>query len=116
MKIFDNLSHGFNSYMTYLGRARVRDVLLRSSDRMLEDAGFSRELLESGVKAWPWHMPALELSPLDFEHVGNVAAMREPQAYSDKDLRDLGISRGSNPEAVIFDREDIDNNSERKVA
>ena len=116
MKILDNLLRGFNSYMTHLGRARAREVLLRSSDRMLEDAGFSRELLESGVKAWPWHTPELALTPLDFEQVGNVAAMRELQTYSDKDLHDLGISRGSIPEAVMFGREGIDNNSERKVA
>lgn len=116
MKIFDNLLHGFNSYMTFLGRARARDVLLRSSDRMLDDAGFSRELLESGVKAWPWHKPAPPLKPLDFQQVGNAAAIRELQTYSDKDLNDLGISRGSIPEAVIFGREGSDNDSERKVA
>lgn len=116
MKIFDNLLHGFNSYMTFLGRSRVRDVLLRSSDRMLDDAGFSRELLESGVKAWPWHKPALPLTPLDFKHVGNVAAIRELQTYSDEDLHDLGNSRGSISEAVMLGREGSDNDSERKVA
>ena len=114
MKIFDNLLRGFDSYITYLGRSRAREVLLRSSDRMLEDAGFSRELLASGVEAWPWHTPALALTPLDFKQVGNVAAMRELQTYSDKDLHDLGISRSSIPEAVMFGREGID--SERKVA
>ena len=28
--------------------------LLAKSDRQLTDLGFSRELLEQGVKAWPW--------------------------------------------------------------
>ena len=116
MKILDNLLHGFNSYMKYMGRARAREALLRSSDRMLEDAGFSRELLESGVKAWPWHMPALALSPLDFKQDRNVAAIRELQTYSDKELNDLAISRNSIREAVMFGRDGIDNNSERKVA
>ena len=104
MKILENLLHGFNSYMTYLGRARAREVLLRSSDRMLEDAGFSRELLESGVKAWPWHTPALAPTPVDFKQVGNGSAMRELQGCSDNDLNDLGISRGSIPEAVYVCR------------
>ena len=116
MKILDNLIRSVNSYMKYLGRARAREALLRSSDRMLEDAGFSRELLESGVKAWPWHRPAPALTPLDFKQVGNVAAMRELRTYSDNDLNDLGISRNSIREAVMFGRDGIDNNSERKVA
>ncbi len=116
MKIIDNFVRGFNSYTTYLGRARVREVLLRSSDRMLEDAGFSRELLESGVKAWPWHKPEVALTPLDFKQVGDVAAMRELQNYSDTELHDLGMSRATIPEAVMLGRDGIDNNKERKVA
>ena len=35
-------------------RRRARRVLLAKSDRLLADLGFSRELLEEGVKAWPW--------------------------------------------------------------
>ena len=36
------------------GRRRARRALLAKSDHLLADMGFSRELLEQGVKAWPW--------------------------------------------------------------
>ncbi len=35
-------------------RRRARRTLLAKSDHLLADMGFSRELLEQGVKAWPW--------------------------------------------------------------
>lgn len=124
MKLFNNVLRGFNRYMTHLSRARVRELLLKSSDRMLADAGFSRELLESGVKAWPWHSPAPELAPLRFRQLGKVSADTDPhadavhelQSISDKELSDLGISRGSIRQAVMYGRDDIENNRERKVA
>ena len=44
-------------------------------------------------------------------------AMRELQTYSDKELHDLGISRGSVVDAVVSGRDGIENNhSERQVA
>ncbi len=36
------------------GRSRARRTLLAKSDHLLADMGSSRELLEQGVKAWPW--------------------------------------------------------------
>lgn len=111
MKIVKKMLHGFNRYITYTSRSRVRAELLRSSDRMLEDSGFSRELLESGVAAWPWHAPAETVGPVD-----NITAMRELQSYNDRDLNDPGISRRAIPESVVFGREGIEWNNERKVA
>ena len=46
------------------GRRRSRRELLATSDRQLADMGFSRKLLEQGVKAWPWRV-ALD-SPREF--------------------------------------------------
>jgi uncharacterized protein YjiS (DUF1127 family) len=41
----------------WLERSRLRQELLRWDARLLADAGFSRELLEDGVRAWPWRTP-----------------------------------------------------------
>lgn len=41
-----------------VGRERARRELLNLNDRYLEDLGFSRELLEEGVNAWPWRVSA----------------------------------------------------------
>ncbi len=75
----------------------ARAHLLSLDDRLLEDAGFSRELLEQGVKAWPWrsaeylknNQPPVMQSQQDL----NTAASTL-RGFSDKDLRDLGIGRG----------------------
>ena len=37
-------------------KARVRQELLMHSDRMLEDMGFDRAKLVSGIGAWPWRV------------------------------------------------------------
>lgn len=115
MKYLNNVLPRFNRYMTEMGRARAREALLRSSDRMLEDAGFSRELLELGVEAWPWQMSA-SLPPLDYSQIDSATATRELENYSDKELHDLGISKSVIPEPVNFDRDGINNKGERKVA
>ena len=40
------------------GRERARRAFLQMNDRLLADAGISRELLNRGVKAWPWRAEA----------------------------------------------------------
>ena len=58
------ISERYTRYMTNVGRKRAAEALLLSSDRMLEDAGFSRELLQKGAAGWPW---------LAEEEAGNVS-------------------------------------------
>ncbi len=43
-----------HTFANVAGRRRARRTLLAKSDRLLADMGFSRELLEQGVDAWPW--------------------------------------------------------------
>lgn len=79
-----------------MGLAKARKVLLKSRDRKLENACFSKDLLESGVK-----------NPLHCKQTGNMGAMRKLHSYSDKELIDPGISRGSIPHVVMFARDGI---------
>lgn len=116
MKFLNILLQRYYSYMTYMGRVRAREVLLGSSDRVLEDAGFSRDLLESGVKAWPWQAPAVALTPLNLKHTNHRKIVRELQAVTDKELDDLGTSSSLDSEAVIIARDGINSDSERQVA
>ena len=48
------LDMGCHAPADIAGRRRARRALLAKSDHLLADMGFSRELLEQGVKAWPW--------------------------------------------------------------
>ena len=72
-KTFDTESH---PSANTAGLRRARRELLASSDRQLSDIGFSRELLEQGVKAWPWRVTPD--SPTDFS-AASVAVV-EPVA------------------------------------
>lgn len=45
-----------NRGLDYLAKDRARRELLMQSDRFLDDVGLSRDLLEAGVRAWPWRI------------------------------------------------------------
>ena len=55
-----------------VGRERARRELLNLNDRYLADLGFSRELLEEGVQAWPWRIS------VEQEHYVQPATAAEP--------------------------------------
>jgi len=75
----------------------TRVYLLSLDDRLLEDAGFSRPLLEKGLSTWPWRDTEngvnMEIQPRTTEKELKKAASML-RSFSDKDLRDLGIGRG----------------------
>lgn len=92
---------------TWIERSRVRNDLLKLDARLLADAGYSRELLETGVRAWPWRIPAEPAAGLGVLGVSKSLteadyrlAVAELESYSDADLLDLGLTRGAIPEAV----------------
>ena len=51
---FENIKARYVGFMMGVARGRVRRELLSRNDRLLNDIGVSRELLEQGVDAWPW--------------------------------------------------------------
>jgi len=112
------LTDRYNRYMTMLGRRRAREVLLKSSDRLLKDAGFSRELLEQGVDAWPWAASDArqDLPPLKFDDEAAQKAIRELQSYKDSELHDLGITRGRIRDAVYNGREGFESDVDKRAA
>lgn len=99
-------------------RARTRRVLLDRSDRFLEDVGISRRLLEAGVHAWPWREidDASEAVAALEGRRGLRRAIRELNAYSDRELADLGLSRADIPHAVLYGRPGIDRGARSEAA
>src|SRR5262245_34961780 len=92
---------------TWIERSRMRKDLLRLDARLLADAGYSRELLEAGIRAWPWRIPAEPAASLgllgpsrSLTEADYRAAVAELESYSDADLLDLGLTRGAIPDAV----------------
>ena len=97
--------------LLHIGRARTREVLLRQSDRMLDDAGFSRELLLQGVHAWPWRTDAAladEARDAASMRERRRQAVRELRALDDRELADLDIGRADIVRAVNEGRPGID--------
>lgn len=59
-KLLRKIWAGIENAAMARGNAEVRRYLLQLSDRQLADRGFSRELLEQGLGAWPWRIDADE--------------------------------------------------------
>jgi uncharacterized protein YjiS (DUF1127 family) len=122
MRIIEAIKQGYQRSIVQAGRARIRRELLSLSDRSLVDAGFSRELLEAGVSAWPWRVNQ-DIGPINYPALAgfhqpvSVApqksqyrqAVAELRAYSDLELADLGLARGQIEYAVKHGRPGIDN-------
>lgn len=117
-KAIRNLARGYESYMTYRSREMARDYLLRCDNRMLEDNGFSRELLTQGVKAWPWRTIEAQEVQLGavIDHASRRQAKQDLTTMSDTELQDLGISRGLIEQAVTSGRLGIEAHEHLKVA
>ncbi len=95
----------------------TRVQLLAMDDRLLEDAGFSRYLLEQGIKAWPWRTEEYYSNngtPVLHSTSELKAAASTLRGFSDKDLRDLGIGRGEIGYVVQHGRPGFD--SDRAVS
>jgi uncharacterized protein YjiS (DUF1127 family) len=91
----------------YLARRRDRKLLLQLDDRTLADISISRELLENGVKSWPWKLDADDHG-VRLAATRIKSAVRELQGYTDGELADLGIARGGIFDAVLHGRPGID--------
>ena len=113
----------FEKYMTRLARQRTLQVLSQQSDATLRDIGVSRAMLNSGHVSWP--LQSAELNSVQAEYntvkperssaattyhkvMSKARAIRELRACSDRELRDLGITRGSIVEAVQYGRPGIE--------
>jgi uncharacterized protein YjiS (DUF1127 family) len=80
------------------GRNRLRSQLLSCSDHVLEDMGFSRELLLQGVSAWPWRLDGeqneAKVYSIFSKHEKEIRqAINELESYTDRELSDIGIVR-----------------------
>ena len=110
MLLIQQLKTLFADGSNWLGRERLRRHLLGLSDRTLEDAGFSRELLESGADAWPWRAQAEDHGVRPGVGRAGLAnreikqAVTELNAYSDVELADLGLARHQIEDAVRYGR------------
>src|SRR5262249_47958629 len=88
-----------SSVLTWIERSHMRKRLLGRDDRVLADFGISRELLQRGVRAWPWKAPTdpseglgrFNLEAVVAHDAGHAAAIAELETYTDADLWDLGL-------------------------
>jgi uncharacterized protein YjiS (DUF1127 family) len=115
MNVLSKLKDNFIRASMHNGKLRARQELLRMSDRQLADFGFSKELLEEGVKAWPWRVPVDSDETPQLAVVTSTAApvqderairqaIEELSAYSDRELAELGVTRNGIEEVVRYGR------------
>ena len=109
MSTFKKLTSSIFHALELAGRAKTLGHLEGLSDRTLSDLGFSRTLMSQGVSAWPWKSDQV-ISDQETNTDANEinAAVEELNAYNDRDLADLGLSRGQIRDAVVHGRKGID--------
>lgn len=109
MSLFTKIGKSISSAFEMAGRARTLAHLETLGDRTLEDLGFSRALMSQGVSAWPWKMDQkINAHEVLTDSKKIDAAIEELNTYNDKDLADLGLSRGGIRDAVINGRKDTE--------
>lgn len=95
MSILNTLSDMVVASFERSSRRKALIELNSMSDRSLEDMGVSRALLSQGIQSWPWkNGTELNNTAKTSKRREIRAAIKELQAYNDRDLADLGISRG----------------------
>jgi len=110
MSFFSKLSSSIANAFELSGRSKTLAYLNTLGDSNLEDLGFSRELMNQGVSAYPWKAQ-------DFDNLSTLTetratskeirdAIEELQAYNDRDLEDIGIARYEIEDVVINGRHD----------
>lgn len=110
MSTFKKLTSSIFHALEMAGRAKTLAHLEGLSDRTLDDLGFSRTLMSQGVSAWPWKSDQTINAQETFTDSNDINdAVQELSAYNDRDLADLGLSRGDIRDAVIHGRRGIDN-------
>jgi len=129
MSVLTRLTSTFRRVAEHHAKARTREQLLQMSDRQLADFGFSKIMLLEGVSAWPWRLhdeaatvpgiSSLVSTKPEVQKQGPAPsareirqAIKELSAYSDRELSELGLSRGNIAEVVRFGRHSGDEMAE----
>ena len=99
---FSNLLKAIQASGEARARAELHTRFTQLSDRQLADIGISRRLLNEGIQAWPWRTQKGEAGDISaaVQLADEAKAIDELQAYSDRELADIGISRSGIIEAV----------------
>ena len=128
--IFNNIKEAFVNAAMQNGKAKLRTQLLGMSDRQLDDYGFSRAALLSGVSAWPWRADSVadavaagtslkaeglaiapqltQVAPPKVSRKSIRKAVKELNSYSDRELAELGVARNSIKEVVRYGRPSVE--------
>lgn len=109
-------------YFTFEVHQRNKRVVLKYLQSLpvqqLEAMGFSRDLMNHGISAWPWREDNLDQALAEVEQmmVKEKKEISELQAYTDAELHDLGLSRGLIAHAVRNGRPGIENVAMERAA
>ena len=81
-----------------IAKARMQSTLLCMGQDWVERQGYSWELLRTGTAQWPWRQtPEAAAEEQEIRR-----AIQELKQFSDRELHDIGISRGSIEHAVRY--------------
>jgi uncharacterized protein YjiS (DUF1127 family) len=109
--MFESLKCKWLNFAEKYSRIKTLQILERMPDRQLEDAGLCAALVRGGIEYYPWRVnePAIPLPNHKPKHKTVGLSRRELRraeaelrALTNKELADLGLSRGNIPYAVRY--------------
>lgn len=98
-------------------RETLYNLQAMSTDQLI-DSGFSPALVKEGISAWPWREDhqSEKLSRIEWLIAEEQRCVNELERYTDSELNDLGLSRGSIRQSVRHGLQGIDKNATRRAA
>ncbi|MBX2881770.1 MAG: DUF1127 domain-containing protein [Granulosicoccus sp.] len=104
------LINGIARFFEQSGKLRVMAYLRGLPDNQLLAWGFSPAQLNQGISGWPWRLdtPPATTSTIENTSVAVQNSIKELQRFSDVELADLGLNRGSIEDAVRNGRPGIE--------
>ena len=111
----------FKNIIQSLQQRKQRETLYylqNMSDRQLIDCGFSPELVADGLKGSPWRIDSATTETPILEHLikDEQRHVNELQNYSDSELADLALSRGTIRDSVRHGRPGIERSQTHEAA
>lgn len=84
MKWYRRFSESLLDALERSGRMRALSVLRDMDPKILQEAGFSPDLLKLGVGAWPWRAEAIDDTPTRAQPVASSGEVSEANASQNR--------------------------------
>lgn len=115
-----NYLNGMARFFRKSGKLRMQSYLMRLPTSQLIAWGYSPTQLSKGISAWPWRLEDQPMAASSTETAFTAkqlrASVKELQSFSNAELADMGLNRGTIEHAVRYGRQGLENDKTSQAA